>query len=129
MSGGVSLVGEPVTVSGVADLAVGRGQFRVDNPGPAAVRASVASAWLDVGGREQSLEPATVFDVDRDLALEPDGFDVEPGTMTFLLGFPRVPNEAGPGEETSVGLRLAVDGSTLEARSPIVLERRLPRSP
>lgn len=128
MSGGVQLVGEPVTVSGVGDLAAGHGRFRLENPGPAAVRAAVVSAWLDVGGRRRPLMPATVFDVDRDRAFDPDGFEVEAGTTTFLLGFPRVPDEAGPAEETSIGLRLAADGSTVEARSPIVFERRIPRT-
>jgi hypothetical protein len=121
------LEGEEVTVSGVGDLAVGHGQFRLENPGADAVQAAVESAWLDVGDRQIPLVPATVFDLERDVALDPGGFDVEPGTMSFLLGFPRMPNQAGPAEQTSVGLRLAVDGSTLEARSPIRLERRIPR--
>jgi hypothetical protein len=70
-----------------------------------------------------------VFDVDRDLALDPTEFEVETGTMTFLLGFPPVPNEAGPGEETSVGMHLGVNGSIVEAHSPIVFEQRIPRRP
>lgn len=128
MSRDVQLVGEPVTVSGIGDLAAGRGRFRLENPGPDPVRAAVVSAWLDVGDRRRPLEPATVFDVDRDLAFDPTGFEIETGTMTFLLGFPRVPDEAGPGETTSVGVRLDVNGSTVEARSPIVFERRIPRN-
>lgn len=127
MSDGVQLAGEPVTVSGLGDLAAGHGRFRLENPGPGPARAAVVSAWLDVGDRTRPLEPATVFDVDRDVAFDPAGFEIEPGTMTFLLGFPQVSNEAGPGEETSVGVRLAVDGSTVEARSPIVFERRIPQ--
>ena len=127
MSGELRLIGEPVTVSGVGDLAAGHGQFRLENAGPAPARAAVVSAWLEVGDRSRPLEPATVFDIDRDLAFDPAGFEVEAGTMAFLLGFPQVPDEAGPGEETRVGLRLDVNGSTVEARSPIVFERRIPR--
>lgn len=127
MNGGVELAGESVTVSGVGELEAGHGRFQVTNPGPTTVRAGVVSAWLDVGGRTRPLEPATVFDVNRDLAFDPMEFDIETGTMTFLLGFPPVPNEASPGEETSVRLRLGVNGSTVEARSPIVFERRIPR--
>jgi hypothetical protein len=124
---GVQLAGEPVTVSGVADLMAGHGRFRLENPGPDPVHAAVESAWLDVGGRTRPLVPASVFDVERDAAHDPGGFEVAPGTMTFLLGFPQVPNQAGAGEETSVGLRLAIDGAIVEGRSPIVFERRIPR--
>jgi hypothetical protein len=127
MSGGVRLVGETVTVSGVGDLAAGHGRFRLENPGPAAVRAAVDSAWLDVGGRARPLEVATVFDADRDEALDPTGFEVTPGTLTFLLGFPRVADASGPGETTCVRLRLNVDGAPLDAASAIVFERRIPR--
>jgi hypothetical protein len=126
MSGGVRLVGEPVTVSGVGDLAAGHGRFRLENPGESPVRAVVDSAWLDVGGRARPLEVATVFDTERDLALDPAGFEVA-GDLTFLLGFPRVANEAGPGEQTCVGLRLNVAGTTLDALSPITFEQRIPR--
>ena len=124
---GVELAGEQVTVSGVADLMAGHGRFRIENPGPDPVPAAVESAWLDVGGRTQPLAPASVFDTERDAAHDPGGFEVPPGGMTFFLGFPQVRNQAGAGEETSVGLRLAVGGETLEARSPIVFERRIPR--
>jgi hypothetical protein len=120
------LVGEPVTVSGAGDLAAGHGRFRLETGGGTA-RAAVASAALDVGGREQPVEVASVFDAERDVALDPSGFDVPAGGLRFLLGFPRVADASGPGEDTSVVLRLDVDGTTLDARSPITFERRIPR--
>lgn len=121
----MKLTGEPVTVSGVADLTAGHGRFRLEAEEPA--HAVVDSAWLEVGDRTQPLTPATVFDVDRGVAQDPGGFEVAPGTLTFLLGFPAVANQARAGEHTSVGLRLSVGGETLEARSPITFERRIPR--
>lgn len=124
---GVRLTGEPVTVSGVADLAVGHGRFRLENPGPSPVRAAVEAAFLAMGDDRRELTPATVFDVDRDVAHEPGGFEVAPGAFTFMLGFPAVPDARGPGEEAAVVLRLSVDGATLEASSPVRLERRIPR--
>ncbi len=127
MSGPLGLAGEPVAVSGMGDLAVGHGRFRVENPGPAPARAAVDALWLEVGDRTRPLEAATVFDADRDAALDPAGFDVPPGATTVLLGFPQVANEAAPGEDIAVGLRLSVEDGTVEARSPIVFQRRIPR--
>lgn len=127
MNDGARFIGEPVTVSGIGDLAVGHGRFRLENPGPAAVHVAVDSATLDVGGRERRLEVATVFDADRDEPLEPTGFEIAPGTLTFLLGFPWVADASGPGETTEVHVRLNVDGAPLDASSRIVFERRIPR--
>jgi hypothetical protein len=129
MSPTARLVGEPVTVSGVGDLVAGHGRFRLENPGPGSIHAVVAAASLDVGGQSRELEPATVYDIDHGRAFDPHGFDAGPGTMTFLLGFPRVTDESRPGEQTSVRLRLAIGDATVEARSPIVFERRHPKRP
>jgi hypothetical protein len=122
----LGLAGEPVTISGVGDLAVGHGRFRVDNPGSAPLRAAVDSLWLEVGGTTRPLEAATVFDADRDQALDPSAFEVPPGTKTLLVGFPPVTDDAPAGQETAVGLRLSAGGATAEARSPIVFQRRIP---
>jgi hypothetical protein len=127
VSSAVELAGEPVTVSGIGDLTAGHGRFRLENPGPAPARAAVDALWLEVGGRTRPLEAATVFDADRDTALDPAGFDVPPGATTVLVGFPQVPDEAAAGEDTAVGLRLSADGKTVEARSPITFQRRIPR--
>ena len=43
---GFQFVGETVTVSFVADLSVGHGQFRLENHGTDAMTAAVISAWV-----------------------------------------------------------------------------------
>ena len=125
---GAELVGETVTVSYVADPAMGHGQFRLHNHGATAATASVASAWLELGGDRRPLADITVFDLEQEQMVNPDNFKVD-GTKTlgFLLGFPRVAHEPRFGESSAVGLRLRVDGAELQALSPIKFVRRVPR--
>ncbi len=85
------------------------------------MRAAVDAAFVDVDGRRHRVEPASVFDSGRETGHDPGGFDVAPGTTTFWLSFPPVADQAGAGERTSVVLRLAVEGETLEASSPVTL--------
>jgi hypothetical protein len=67
-----------------------------------------------------------LFDVDTDQQLDPDQLEVAPGeTVTFLLGFPRIPYGQADGE-VSVGIRLTGSPTPVEAESPVQLIRRRP---
>ncbi len=122
------LTGETVIVSYVSDPSLGYGRFRLENKGSRQLTAAVESAWLELGERQQPLGSLTVFDVDHDRNLDPNGFDLAPGaSLTFLLSFPTVPYQPPFGESTAVGLRLSADHTELQALSPIRFERRIPR--
>lgn len=123
----LQLIGETVTVSYVTDPSVGRGQFRIENHGTAAVTAVVESAWLELGGYRQPLVGITVFDLDHERMVNPESFKVDAETtMMFLVGFPVVAHEPRFGESVAVGLRLSVNGTELQALSTIELVRRIP---
>lgn len=123
------LIGETVIVSYVADPSVGHGQFRLENRGAVAVVAAVESAWLEFGAHRQPLAEVTVFDLDQEQTVNPGGFKVEArATVTFMLGFPKVAYEPRFGESSAVGVRLSVNGAELQALSPIVFQRRIPRN-
>jgi hypothetical protein len=122
------LLGEPVTVSYVADPCVSYGRFCLENQGDATVTATVQSSWLEFEKDRLPLTMITVFDVGQDRMVDPSEFRVgAAATMVFLVGFPRTPHEPQSGEHAAVGLRLSVDGSELEALSPIEFVRRFPR--
>jgi hypothetical protein len=123
----VALTAETVTLSSVGDMAVGRGQFRLENRGAEVVQAAVVETAVRVGDRRREVTPKTVFDLDHDRELSLDGFELEPGTLNFLVSFPFVAREDAPGETTGVLLRLRVADDVLEAESPIVFEQRIPR--
>ncbi|MBW2690367.1 MAG: hypothetical protein JRC99_10615 [Deltaproteobacteria bacterium] len=124
---GSQLIGETVTVSYVADPSFGHGRFRLENHGAVAVTAAVKSAWLELGGFRQPLDDITVFDLDQDQMVNPESFKVEAEvTMTFLIGFARFAHEPRFGESTSVNLRIGVNGTELQALSPIEFVRRFP---
>lgn len=125
---GPELTGETVTVSYVTDPSISRGQFRLRNPWSVALTARVNSAWLEIGSRHQTLVGITVFDLDQEQMVSPGGFKVDAATtVTFILGFPRIAYEPRFGESSVVGLRLDVNGVELQALSPIVFERRIPK--
>jgi hypothetical protein len=120
----VALTGETVTLSSAADVTVGRGRFRLENQGSEPIQIALVDAALRVGEDSVEVIPKTIFDVEHDRALPLDGFSLEPGALAFLLGFPAVPWERAP---TTVVLRLRAGDDVLEAESPVVYERRIPR--
>ena len=123
----LQLIGETVTVSYVADPSVGHGQFRLENRGAVAVMAAVESAWLELGAHRQPLAGITVYDLDQERMVNPASFRIDAeATVTFLVGFPRVAHEPRFGESSAVGLRLSVNGTELQALSPIAFVRRFP---
>ena len=122
------LTGQPVEISYVADPVIGHGQFRLENHRAQAVTASVQSAWLQLGPRQQALTQVTVYVLGEEQMVDPQDFKVEAqSALDFLLGFPAVAYEPPFGESVAVGLRLQVNGAELEALSPITFVRRLPR--
>ena len=124
----LKLVGETVTISYVADPAIGHGKFRLENGGEIQVTASIKSAWLQFGDRQQLLDNISVFDSVQDNPFDPHSFTVEAGTeLNFLLGFPPMAVDPRFGETYGVGLRLQVNGLELEAVSEINLVQRIPR--
>lgn len=123
----IALVGETVTESGLGDLHAGHGQFRLENPGPEPVDVTLDELWLEVGDRKDTIEAVSVFQTDTDTQLDPAGFSARSGATNFLVGFRSVADPTGPGERLSVGLRLMAGETALEARSPVVFERRIAR--
>jgi hypothetical protein len=124
----LQLTGETVHLSYVADPSLGHGQFRLDNRGANPVSASVQSAWLEFGERRQPLAGVTVYDLEQERMVDPQNFKAEAkAIMSFLVGFPAVAHEPEFGESTSVGLRLRVNGADLEALSPVMFMRRVPK--
>jgi len=127
VSDDVRLVGETVTKSGLGDLTAGHARFRIENPGPEPVEVALDELWLQVGDRRQTIEPVSALATDTDTALDLAGFSARSGSTDFLVGFRSIADPTGPGEELSVGLRLSAGETELEARSPIVFQRRIPR--
>jgi hypothetical protein len=126
-SAGAELIGEDVTVSYVADPAIGHGRFRLENHAPMAMTAAVKSAWLALGEHRRPLPEIRVFDLALEKTIDPSSLRVEAGgTIRFLLSFPSFAYEPGFGESVFVELQLSVDGSDLQARSPIRFVRRIP---
>lgn len=122
------LRGVPVTVSYVADPAVGRGEFALDNEGDAPLSAAVVEAWLDRDGDRLPLPGVSLFDLGTEQAVESADLAVPArSTRRFLVGFPRVAVDGPVPAATTVGLRVRVGDLELEAASPIRLERRIPR--
>lgn len=123
----IQLIGETVTVNYVANPSAGHGQFRLENRGTFAVTAAVELAWLEFGGRRKSLVGITVFDLEQERMVNPNTFKVGAEvTMMFLVGFPKIDYEPRFGESTTVGLRLRVNGTEIQALSPIKFVRRIP---
>lgn len=123
------LAGETVEISYVADPVIGHGQFRLENGGMNAVSATVESAWLTLGARQQPLTEVSVYVTGEEQTVDSQNFEVKAqAILNFLLGFPAVAYEPVFGESVAVGLRLQADGMELEAFSPITFVRRLPRS-
>lgn len=125
----LQLIGETVTVSYVADPAVGYGQFRLKNHGTVDVIAAVQSVWLEIGEQRQTFAEVTVFDLEQDQMVNPQAFTVHASKeLAFMVGFPRVNYEPSFGELSGVGLQLKVNDDELQALSPIRFERRIPYS-
>lgn len=123
----IQLIGETVTVNYVANPSVGHGQFRLENGRAVAVTAAVEVAWLEFGGSRKPLVGITVFDLEQERMVDPDGFKVgAETTMMFLIGFPKVDYAPRFGESTAVGLRLSVNGTEIQALSSIKFVRRIP---
>ncbi len=122
------LMGEPVTISYVADPGLSRGQFRLENHGTAAITAKVEAVWLEREG-QQPLTEITIFNLEQEQTVSPENLTVQAGTaMTFLVGFPRIAYEPDFGETVAVGLRLSINGVELQALSPVEFIRRVPRN-
>ena len=114
-------------MSFVADLSVGHGQFRLENHGTDAMTAAVISAWLELGGHRRPLTGVSLFNLDRDQAMNPESFEVgAEASLTFLLGFPVVVYAPRFGESGAVDLHLRINGAELQALSPIKFVRRIP---
>jgi hypothetical protein len=123
----IQVTGEPVVISYLADPLVGRGQFRLENHGDSTAQTAVESVWLRIDRQRQPVSHISLFDVGTERPLDPEHPSVAPGeTVTFLLGFPRVPSE-GSGD-VAVGLRLAGGTTPIEAESHIQIVRRIPRT-
>jgi hypothetical protein len=117
-----------VSLSSLTDPWIGYGRFRLINGNNTAITASVQAAWLQMGEDCQSLVSVTVFDIDEERTVDPEGFQIAASeTKTFLLGFPRVVYGARSDQSLAVGLRLTISGSELQALSPIHFVRRIPR--
>jgi hypothetical protein len=124
-SSNVRLSGETVTISYIADPAVGHGQFLIDNQSNKSINAKVEEIWLDLGNSQQPLQPVTIYDMSQEKALNPKDFSILPkAVLNFLVGFPQVMHEPHFGETCSVFLKLVINGTELTARSPIRFERR-----
>jgi hypothetical protein len=122
------LSGEPVTVSTPDMPALGRGEFVLANDGDETVAARVSEAWLELGDERRTLTGLSLFDLDAGQAIEGDSFEVGAGaSLRFALGFPRVTFSGPSLSGVAVGLHVEADGGELEARSPVLLERRMPR--
>ena len=86
------LRGVPVTVSYVADPAVGRGEFALDNEGDAPLSAAVVEAWLDRDGHRLPLPGVSLFDLGTEQAVDSADLAVPArSTRRFLVGFPPPP--------------------------------------
>lgn len=121
------LVGEMVTVSYVANPAIGHGRFRLENHGSKPLTAEVETVWLELGEKQQPLVDITVFNLRLDEMVNPAAFMIDAGsTETFLVGFPRIAYEPRFGIAMAVGLQLSINGIKLVAHSPVNFERRYP---
>lgn len=122
----IRVIGEPVVVSYLADPAISRGRFRLENHGDSTARTAVDLAWVRIGGQRQPLAHISLFDVETDQPLDPSQLAVAPGEIvTFLLGFPRIPYQQAGGE-VCVGIRLTGSPTPVEAESSVRLIRRRP---
>lgn len=123
----LQLIGETVTVSYVANPSIGHGQFRLENHGTTRVMATVKSVFLELGEHRQPLAEITVFDLNQDRMVSPEGFEVNASEkLTLMIGFPKVDHEPAFGESIAVELQLNVNSDEIQAKSPIKFERRIP---
>ncbi len=115
------LSGDVVTVGSAASRHVNTGKFRLENRESRAVRAAVNVAWAEFCGGQQVLASnPTLRDLTQDQPLDPESFTISPGTtLPFAISFAEMAYEPSLGECTAVGLRLYVEGTLLEALSPI----------
>ncbi|HLK92769.1 MAG TPA: hypothetical protein VKZ18_22950 [Polyangia bacterium] len=120
--------GEPVTMSFVDDPAIGHGKFRLVNHGAARIVAVVERAWFETSeAAPRELSPLLPYDDDHDRSLDPSRIEVPPGaTLNLSIGFPRLAYTPRDGEECAIRLRVKVGAAVREARSPLVLIRRIP---
>ena len=123
-----TLMGEPVTISFLTDPAIGHGQFRLVNQGEAPIVVVVERAWFETNeAAPRRLSPLFPYDDDHDRPLDPSRIEIPPGaTLNFSIGFPQLAYTPRDGEERAIRLRVKAGATVREARSPIVLIRRLP---
>ena len=129
----LTLTGEVVEISYIADPEVGYGRFIFSNSGSSAVTVSIESAWLETGTGRQPIASIKVFDpaqeMDGEQPRDPHRLQVTPGaTRKFGIGFGSIAYEPSFGESVAVGLRVRSGKIMLEARSPLRFIRRWPRS-
>jgi hypothetical protein len=122
------LTGEPVTISFLTDPAIGQGKFRLVNQGRARIVVVVERAWFETSeAAPRELSPLFPYDDDHDRSLDPSGIEVPPGaTLNVSIGFPRLAYTPRDHEECAIRLRVKAGATVREARSPLVLVRRLP---
>ena len=123
-----TLTGQPVTISFLTDPAIGQGEFRLVNQGGARIVVVVEGAWFETSeAAPRPLSPLSAYDDDHNRPLDPSRIEIPPGaTSSFSIGFPRLAYTPRDGEECAIRLRVKVGTTVREARSPLVLVRRLP---
>jgi len=127
VSAAPTLAGETVSISCLADPTVGHGLFRLENPGPEPLLASVESARFDSGSERRPLPELHLYDLDRGRPLDSGTLALAArSSVRFLVGFPSFSYAPPAGEDAAVRLVLRAGGRRLEARSPIELEQRKP---
>ena len=123
------LAGEPVTVSAV-DPKPSSGSFALSNPGDTSITVAVDSLWFEAGSARTPIAAFHLYQQDERGALQPldpAAIELGPrGARKLLVSF--APIEGVPGYQgaTAVALRLRAGAITIEARSPVTLERRWP---
>ena len=124
----LKLTGDTVVISKVADHRIGRGEFRLLNPGTAIAKVQVVGAWLQIGEEVSTMSPLHFFPKGATESVPASQFKVAAGDeLSFSISFPPVPVNAAGSDPCSVRLQLQADGQELNASSPVNLVRRIPR--
>lgn len=128
MKNQATLVGDTVKISAVRDHQIGYGEYQLTNVGTEAFQAEIVAADLRIAEKSQNLQPLYLLLEDSVESVPATSFEVPAQTTSkFTISFPGIEANAYFGQKVAIHLKIKIDDALLEADSPIVLERRIPR--
>ena len=121
------LEGLAVTVSFVSDPAISHGKFRFVNNSENHVRVIIKSLKLTIGDTQETISGFHIFNLSKEETIDVNSVEIEPkDSLLFTISFIKRLYNFRFGEKIDIRIEIDANGDTMEALSPVIMERRIP---